>query len=174
MTSKWLKSSTVLLSVAMATLVSCSGSDGDDGKVGPQGPAGPPGGAAINASQVTNEFLATLDVVGAVTGVTIASPPKVTFTLQTASGVPIVGIVPFWVDSDRYVRFTLAKLVPGTNGDPDKWVSYTRDATTNDPDYDTGSKLVDHGDGSYKMTWQTDGTRVPAVSHHPGKSTVCQ
>ena len=32
---------------------------------------------------------------------------------------------------DRYVRFTLTKLVPGTNGDPSVLVSYTRD-TTND------------------------------------------
>ncbi|MEE9534818.1 MAG: OmcA/MtrC family decaheme c-type cytochrome, partial [Acidimicrobiia bacterium] len=49
-------------------------------------------------------------------------------------------------------------------------VSYTRD-TTNDgstpPDYDTGSSLVDHGDGTYTFTFNTDVANVTGVTHEP-------
>ncbi|MHC4515556.1 MAG: hypothetical protein ACYS5W_17905, partial [Planctomycetota bacterium] len=95
--------------------------------------------------------MAELDVVSEITGVTIASPPVVTFTLKTAGGSGIEGLVPLWEASsgNRYVRFTITKLVVGQNGDPDSWVAYTRDATSGDPDYDTGSSLVDNGGGSY-------------------------
>lgn len=166
MTSHWLKHSSVGLLVAAFTLSGCS--DGDDGK---DGRPGPPGGSVIDASTASDEFLASLDVVSEIKSVKIASPPKVTFTLETADGIPIVGIVPFWEEDSRYIRFTMAKLVPGTNGDPDTWVSYTRDAVTNDPDYDTGTTLVDHKDGSYTLTFATDVTSVPGVTWQPGLTT---
>ena len=160
MASSWLKTPSVgLLAVALA-LAGCA--DGKDGATGP------PGSNVINASQVSDDFLATLDVVSEVTGVTISSPPRVTFTLETDTGIPITGIVPFWDQEHRYVRFTLTKLVPGTDGDPDSWVSYIRDGTTGEPDYDTGSKLVDHLDGSYTFTFSTDVTAVPGVSYQSG------
>jgi OmcA/MtrC family decaheme c-type cytochrome len=116
------------------------------------------------------EVVAAMDVNSEITGVTIASPPVVEFTVTTAGGTPITGIGAIWEEDDRFVRFTLAKLVPGANGDPNAWVSYTRD-TTNDgstpPDYDTGSSLVDHGDGTYSFTFNTDVAMVSGVSYEP-------
>ena len=146
----------LLAPVLVGTACVLAGCSGDDGRRGPPGPT------VINASQLPNEELAKLDVVSAITKVKISSPPKVTFTLATDGGVPITGIVPFWEDSDRYVRFTLTKLV---DGDPDSWVSYTRDANSNEPDYDTGSSLEDHGDGSYTFTFKTDVTKVAGVPY---------
>ncbi|MHC4919406.1 MAG: OmcA/MtrC family decaheme c-type cytochrome [Planctomycetota bacterium] len=113
--------------------------------------------------------MAELDVVSEITGVTIASPPVVTFTLKTAGGSGIEGLVPLWEASsgNRYVRFTITKLVVGQNGDPDSWVAYTRDATSGDPDYDTGSSLVDNGGGSYTFTFNTDVANVAGVPYEP-------
>jgi len=164
---------TFLLLAAALAFGGCSGDDGADGKNGKNGADGldgqdgPPGPTVINAFQVSDETLAGLDVVSEITNIEIASPPRVTFTLATSTGVPITGIVPFWEDSNRYVRFSMTKLLPGTDGDPDSWVSYTRDGTTNEPDYDTGSSLIDNGDGSYEFTFLTDVTDVPGVPYEP-------
>ena len=141
----------LLLAAAIAFTGGCAGDDGKDGKNGKNGldgvdgldgADGPPGPTVLSASQISDDQLAALDVVSEITGVVVASPPQVTFTLKTAGGVPITGIVPFWEDSSRYVRFTMAKLVPGTDGGPNNWVSYTRDGSTNAPDYDTDRKSV--------------------------------
>ncbi len=144
--------------VAFSLVLAGCPEDGDDGAQGPPGPT------VINASTVSDSFLAGLDVVSTITDVQISSPPKVTFTLATTEDVPIIGIVPFWEASNNYVRFTMTKLVPGT---PDSWVSYTRDAVSNDPDYDTGTELVDHLDGSYTFTFATDVTAVPGIPYEP-------
>jgi OmcA/MtrC family decaheme c-type cytochrome len=119
----------------------------------------------IDASTAPNEVLALLDVQSEVTGVQIASPPVVTFTLRTAQGQPITGIENIWAEDDRYVRFTIAKLVPGTDGNPDTWVSYVRD--DGQPDYDTGSSLVHMGDGVYEFTFATDVAAVDGVPYEP-------
>ncbi|MCM2251839.1 MAG: OmcA/MtrC family decaheme c-type cytochrome, partial [Ramlibacter sp.] len=68
-----------------------------------------------------------------------ATNPTAAFTVLQGAGVPAVTVnsppkVNFAVFSDGAVKqglalsnvsFIIAKLVPGTNGDPDKWVSYT-------------------------------------------------
>ena len=168
MSRKWFRLLSLgVLAVALAFAGCGSGSDGRDGIDGEDGEPGPPGPTVINASQVSDEFLDGLDVVSEITMVEVASPPVVTFTLASGTGVPITGIVPFWEDSNRYVRFTMTKLVLGTGGDPDSWVAYTRDADTNAPDYDTGSSLVDNGDGSYTFTFNTDVMTVPGVPWEP-------
>lgn len=116
----------------------------------------------IDASQVSDDYLADLEVVSEVTSVTVASPPVVTFTLETVTGIPIVGITPFWEADHRFVRFTFAKLVPTPTP---RWVSYVRDG--DEPDYDSGASLVDHGDGSYTFTFNTDVTAVAGVPYEP-------
>ncbi|HNO80320.1 MAG TPA: OmcA/MtrC family decaheme c-type cytochrome [Phycisphaerae bacterium] len=146
------------------------GPQGPQGDPGPAGPAGPPGVAVIDIGDSPADALAKLDVRSEITGVTIASPPVVDFTVMTAGGTPVTGIGAYWEDDDRFVRFTLTKLVAGENGDPSSWVAYTRD-TTNDgstpPDYDTGSSLVDHGDGTYTFTFNTDVNMVSGVDYEP-------
>lgn len=150
----------LVLGLAALTF-SCSGSDGAPG------PAGPAGPTAINASTTSFELLSQLDVVATITDVKVQSPPVVTFTMTTAEGVPITGLRPYWVASSRFVRFTITKLVPGQNGDPDSWVAYVRDANSGEPDYDTGSSLVDNGDGSYTFTFETDVENVNGVPFEP-------
>jgi OmcA/MtrC family decaheme c-type cytochrome len=116
-----------------------------------------------------------------ITGVTIASPPVVTFKVTDAFGTPIVGLGSTSKSSTATVasypnlNFTLAKLVPGTPGiapgvtGPSKWVSYivtTVPTTTTPavaatrPTSDNTGTLVDNGDGTYKYTFYRDITKV--------------
>jgi len=156
-----------LLALAL-TLGGCD--DGDDGAQGPPGAPGAPGSSAIDVSSAPDSFVSELSIQSEITSVTIASPPVVNFTVTTTEGVGITGIKALKDLDSRFVRFTIAKLVPGTTGDPDSWVSYTRD-TVNDgttpPDYDTGSSLVDHGDGTYTFTFNTNVTAVTGVPYEP-------
>jgi OmcA/MtrC family decaheme c-type cytochrome len=146
------------------------GPEGPTGPAGPEGPAGAPAGALIDLGLARAVDIAELEVQSEITAITIASAPVIEFTVTTADGTPITGIGDLWQESERFVRFTMTKLVPGTDGEPSQWVAYTRD-TTNDgttpPDYDTGASLVDHGDGRYTFTFNTDVASVTGVSYDP-------
>jgi OmcA/MtrC family decaheme c-type cytochrome len=84
--------------------------------------------AALPANDTAVNPSAALAVVqtAGVPAVTISSPPKVNFTVFSDGKVnPSVTL--------GSVSFAIAKLVPGTNGNPDQWVSYvyrTRAAAT--------------------------------------------
>ena len=89
----------------------------------------PPTGTAVNTAITTAAAAAVNDT---------ATNPTAAFTVLQAAGVPAVTInsppvVNFAVFSDgavktglalSNVRFAIAKLVPGTNGNPDEWKSY--------------------------------------------------
>ncbi len=121
---------------------------------------------------------AGLPLVAEITGVTVSSPPVLTFTVATQGGAPVVGV------PASSLRGTFAKLVPGgVNDQPATWQSYinrlaqgdegavlsealqaTRDEGvddngTEDPSDDI-DKVVDNGDGSYVFTYTTDVTNV--------------
>jgi OmcA/MtrC family decaheme c-type cytochrome len=127
-------------------------------------------------------------------GVIIASPPVVTFTVTDANGNGIAGLgnksqsATAIVAGLTNIGFTLAKLVPGTNGAPSKWVSYnvlrpptvaekagTIAATTSCdsktaptwcgtfPTTDTQGTLVDNGGGNYTYTFYRDPKQVAAL-----------
>lgn len=134
----------------------------------------PPSGTPIDASTISTTEFAALAPSGAVTGVTIASPPVVTFQLTDANGRGIKGLG-FTSQSSTAARpglsnlaFTVAKLVPGTNGAPSKWVNYivtgnpttTAAGTPGRPSTDNIGTLVDNGDGTYKYTFYRDITKV--------------
>jgi OmcA/MtrC family decaheme c-type cytochrome len=150
------------------SLVGCNGDD--DGTTDAQEPPGAPGPTVVNLGILSEDAIAELDVQSQITSATIASPPVVEFTVTTANGVPITGIGALWEQDPGYVRFTITKLAPWNNGAPSHWVAYTRE-TTNDgatpPDYDTGSSLVDHGDGTYTFTFNTDVANVSGVTYEP-------
>ncbi|WP_291318119.1 OmcA/MtrC family decaheme c-type cytochrome [Desulfuromonas sp.] len=171
---RWLLIVVCLLAMVLV-LPGCEGDDGNDGAPGTPGADGVdgkdglPGSALIDASTVPDFILETFEVESEITAVSIASPPVVEFAVKTSDGLPITGIGALWQASDRFVRFTIAKLVPGTNGDPDSWVAYTRDVTNDGstrPDYDTGT-LVDNGDGTYVFTFNTDVANVSGVPYEP-------
>src|SRR5262245_5520687 len=183
-----------LIVLVAALMAACGGGTGDAGPAGPPGatgatgpsgpagPAGPAGGAITipgNSAPPSDAALAvwtTMVLKATVTGVTIASPPVVNFTVTDAAGHPVVGLgntsksSTATVASYPNLAFALAKLVPGTNGSPNKWVSYivttvpasgsaaapTRQSTDN-----TGT-LVDNGDGSYKYTFYRDVAQIKA------------
>ena len=134
----------------------------------------PPAGTPIDAAAMSSTEFAALAPKGAVTSVSIQSPPVVTFQLTDASNRGIKGLG-FASQSATAARpglsnmaFALAKLVPGSNGGPSKWVSYivtaspttTTGETPARPTTDNIGTLVDNGDGTYKYTFYRDITKV--------------
>ena len=180
--------------LAAAALVGCGGggSDGAPGATGPTGPAGatgPTGPAGSNAvatvsvAALSASQWADANFSATVTAVTIASPPVVTFKVSDAFGNPVSGLASNTSQSATAtlpgytnVSFAIAKLVPGTNGDPSKWVSYivttvpTKNATTGAvtasaparPTTDNTGKLEETSAGSYKYTFYRDITKAKA------------
>nr|WP_236599695.1 OmcA/MtrC family decaheme c-type cytochrome [Ramlibacter alkalitolerans] len=133
-------------------------------------------------SQLSPEQVAATEFNATITGVTIASPPVVSFKLADANGRPIAGLslatksATATVARYQNLAFTLAKLVPGAPGataqatGPSKWVSYivtsvptaTSPATASRPTSDSNGTLVDNGDGTYKYTFFRDITQAKA------------
>ena len=199
------------LATAAFLLQGCGGSDGAAGPAGAAGAAGAPGAtgpagkdltSAVNVS--ANSVAADADAVMAwkmmkpqvtITSVTVASAPVVKFTVKDDKGNPVVGLgnksqsATAIVAGLTNIGFTLAKLVPGTNNEPSKWVSYnvlrpptvaekagTIAATTSCdsktaptwcgtfPATDTQGTLVDNGDGSYQYTFYRDPKQVAALA----------
>lgn len=137
-----------------------AGCEGDDGDRGPPGPAGPPGESTETVVRRGDVTALTVEI----TGAEIGSPPVVEFQLTDQDGLPFAGL------PANTLEFTIAKLVPGSEGDTNRWQSYINDveepgvgpgteervqATT-----DSGGELVDHGDGTYTYTFGTDVAEV--------------
>jgi OmcA/MtrC family decaheme c-type cytochrome len=179
----WLRILSVAL-VASALLGACGGDDGApgaQGAVGATGPTGSPGAtgptgptgpgapiAPVNTGSLTAEQWAALTINGVVTKVTIAGAPVVEFKLTDATGAPVVGIgkntsTSSGITSYSNIRFEMSKLVLGTAGSPDEWISYivldNAGAPTR-PTTDQNGTLVDNGDGTYKYTFARDVKKV--------------
>ncbi len=205
--SKGLSLFVTALTAAALLLGGCNG--GSDGAPGAAGAPGAPGAAgpagqdltakvtvASNATPASSDASAAWAALApqiTITGVTIASPPVVKFTVKDASGKAVVGLGNKSQSSSATVAglsnvaFTLAKLVPGTNGSPSKWVSYlvvspptvaqktavpatsSCNAATNAtwcgtfPTTDTQGTLVDNGDGTYQYTFYRDPKQVASI-----------
>src|SRR5215467_934351 len=95
---------------ALFALAGCSGSDGSSGAPGSNAVATTPAGT-LTANSTLNMTI---------TGVTVASPPVVTFKASDQNGTPVSGLLP------ANLRFTIAKLIPGTaaNGNLSNWQNY--------------------------------------------------
>lgn len=171
-----------VLALVTSTLFGCgNGEDGINGLNGATGATGAQGasGANISVAALETDEWASLKLQGQITGVTINSPPQVTFTLTDLSGNPITGLENNTRQRSTdtmpsYMNFaaTIAKLVPGTNGSPSKWVSYivTSVPTTSSPtsvasrpSTDNTGTLTYNGNGSYTYTFWRDITTVAAV-----------
>jgi len=140
----------------VASLAGCGGSSGGAGAPGPEGPPGSPGlQATINK-------------------VTISSTPVVDFTVVDERGFAVPGIT--------QASFTIAKLIPGRDGDSSAWQSYinrveqpgTGDWPGTEPQIhataESNGALQDNGDGTYRYTFATDLSTVTeplAVSYQP-------
>jgi OmcA/MtrC family decaheme c-type cytochrome len=145
------------LLAGMSLLAACSG---DDGANGPAGPQGVPG---TSLSSSATELTIKID------GVTVASPPVVNFTVTNEAGQGFTG----FTNDDGSLRFNIAKLTPGSLGDPSTWQNYiesvsktgamrgSQERSSVPPkDADVWGELVNHEDGSYTYTFETDITNV--------------
>ena len=137
------------VSLVLLALSGCGG----NGDQGPAGPPGPPGASATPAASELNIVI---------NSVAVASPPVVNFTVTNEDGVAYPGLT----DSD--LRFNIAKLIPGANGDPSRWQDYIIRANNSamqgsqerlGSGYAWGA-LVDHGNGTYTYRFATDITSV--------------
>ena len=180
----WTKLAAASLLTAVVLAGCGGGSDGAPGATGATGAAGPSGAtgpagtnavATVNIAALSADQWAAANFSATITGVSIAGAPVVSFKVtDPATGYPVIGLgsksksATATVASYPNVAFAIAKLVPGANGSPSKWVSYnvttvpTTTATTvlpTKPTTDSNGTLVDNGDGSYKYTFYRDVTK---------------
>lgn len=158
------------------TAATSGGATGGSGGTTASQTVTPPSGPVLDASTLAASAFAALQPSGAITSVAINSPPVITFQVTDASGHGIKGLcaTPVKTSTDAASRcanlgFSIAKLVPGTNGSPSKWVSYVIYASpkTTDtavvpsrPTTENYGTLVDNGDGTYKYTFYRDITKI--------------
>jgi OmcA/MtrC family decaheme c-type cytochrome len=110
-----------------------------------------------------------------VSPVTVNSAPKVNFTV-ISDGAVVKGL------TTSNASFIIAKLVPGTNGDPDQWSSYTYRTRTGaagtfTQDYTetaaAATQLVYNEAGYYTYTFSTDitdPTKTNGVVYEPSRT----
>jgi OmcA/MtrC family decaheme c-type cytochrome len=149
----------------------------------------------IQAGSLSSAEWAALKLKGQITEVTLGgAAPSVTFTLTDQNGNAIVGLENFFsmvssssstsggqtcpagknvLPLQRTVTASIAKLVPGANGSPSKWVNYlvaTVDPTKaggvfcklQTPSTDQYGTLTYLGGGQYRYVFATDITKVKA------------
>ena len=155
----------------VGTLAACGGGDGDTttttpGTTPPVSGVTPPAGTApVTLTSLSAAEVAALTPAITVGGVTIASPPQVTFAISdgAATDNAIIGAGVSASGSLSYLRFALAKLVPGTSGSPSKWVSYgvlSSSGAASRPTTESNGTLVDNGNGTYTYAFSNDITKV--------------
>lgn len=173
-----------LLALVSATLISCGGG-GSDG-VGTSSSASSGAAPVVTAGATDMAALSTaamsnLSIAGSVQSVAINSPPVITFQLINSDNATELKGLDQWsvkkstdvVKSYPNFAFSIAKLVPGTNGSPSKWVSYmvstpsfASDGTISGytpgrPGSENNGTLEYLGNGQYKYTFRRDITKVP-------------
>ncbi len=163
-----------LLLFAATLFTGCSGGGGG----GTPAPTPTPSKPVVDAASMTNDQLSKVSLQATDFKVTISSPPVVTFKLLTADGSPIKGLgikSPATSTNPNpttlnYMRFTIAKLVPGTNGSSDQWQNYLVTDTSRPTTENVAAGMVDNGDGSYTYTFTkniTDPTQTNNVTYQP-------
>jgi OmcA/MtrC family decaheme c-type cytochrome len=102
-----------------------------------------------------------------ITGASLGTTSTVDFSVTDQNGNAFGGL------PVSALEVTLAKLVPGTDGDPPRWQSYINSLDTPTPGVgpgtqptinggrDSGGSLADHGNGTYTYTF---GTHINAVT----------
>jgi len=183
-----------LAAVAIAAMLAACGDsdDGDDGVTPPPPTASLKtkidAAAANSANDTSTNSSASFIVLqdAGVPAVTVKSPPKVNFTVfsdgAVKSGLALSNM-----------SFAIAKIVPGSGGNPDEWVSYvyrtetppanvgpggapvlaSAQQATSDPKpaAQAATQLVWNADGYYTYTFSTDitdPTKTRGVVFEPG------
>ena len=189
----------IALGFLSLALVGCGGDDGEDGPQGPPGSGGPPGpegppgppgpppvsiedGGDVVIGNGTGLTEAQIEAIGGLVATidsgSIASPPVIEFTVETVHGGAALGLAP------NVLNFMVAKLVPGTDGNPSRWQSYvtrTQTASASGPqvlpsavqattENGANGTLEELGEGRYRYTYAVDleGVTTPiAVAFEP-------
>lgn len=157
---------------ALAVAVALAGCTTGTGPTGPPGPAGAPAGPVT----VTGSSVAALTLT--ITGATLGATSSINFSLADQNGVGYVGL------PASTLEVTVAKLIPGINGDDNAWQSYinvTANPTaglgigmqpTVEATDDSGGSLVNHKDGTYTYTLGTNITTVTTPIAVPFDATL--
>lgn len=189
------------LAVVLALLLALAGCGGGSGGSSEPAPAPAPAAslqqtllqaAAVTANDTATNSASAFAVLqsAGVPAVTVLSPPKVNFTVFSDGAVK-QGL------ALANVSFAIAKLVPGTNGNPDQWVNYIYRTETATPGVGPGGKpvlataqqattdskqtdaalaaaqLVYNPDGYYTYTFRTDikdPTKTTGVVFEPDRT----
>lgn len=182
------RSSAAAFAALVLALSGCGGGGGDDVAPSPDGGTPPPPAASVAQALATASAQAANDT---------SVNPTASFSVLQSANVPAFTVsspakVNFAVFSDGKVvnsvkladaSFALAKLAPGSNGEPDQWVSYVyrtestasganktgpggvpvlasaKQATTDGKQTDAAlaaAQLVYNPDGYYTYTFKTD------------------
>jgi len=175
-----------IAALIVGSLAACGGGGGGGGGAVP--PAGgsssatlppPLPGAAttVDYSNGAAQFPVMTPVI-TVGGASVNSAPVIAFSLGDGNGNPYAGFdkittktATATVASYPNFAFSIAKLVPGTNGSPSKWVSYivttvpstTTAAAPTRPSTDNTGKLEYLGQGIYQYTFYRDITKTNDV-----------
>ena len=174
----------------IGSLAGCGGGGGSDGGSAAP-PAGGAGGAApgaalpppltgtattVTAANGAAQFPVMTPVI-TVGGAGVNSAPVITFSLGDGNNNPYAGFqnitsktTTATVASYPNFAFSVARLVPGTNGSPSKWVSYivttvpstTTAAAPQRPSSDNTGTLQYLGQGIYQYTFYRDITQIAA------------
>ena len=177
--------SSSLLALVSATLIGCGGGGSDGVTTISTPPLGSPPpittSGSTDVSSLSASAMANLAIGGSVQGVAINSPPVITFQLVNSENNTALTGFEQWsvkrttdpVKTYTNFAFSIAKLVPGTNGSPNKWVSYMVSSPTISSDgsisaYAPGRPTTENngtleyiGNGQYKYTFRRDITTVP-------------
>lgn len=167
----WKKFSTFLIASTAAAALFLGGCEGDKGD---RGEPGKNATSFTNISSLAPQQQANLtfdQTNSTVTSISISSPPVVKFKILDSNGNPVIGIGARNSSGQlQNLGFTLAKLVPGTNGSPSHWVNYlvttvpapgsSTPVAARAPERDREGTLIDNGDGTYQYTFARDITQI--------------
>lgn len=120
-----------------------AGCDGNDGQAGPSGIPGTPG---VATSSVAESLTFSVDQI------TIASPAVLDFTLANEDGVRFTGL------RAGQIRFTLAKLVTGLDGNASVWQSYINRIESPGPGPGTEPRIQATAESNGTLQLKSDGT----------------
>jgi len=148
---------------SLALLLGLSGCNDDADVIVTSPPAQDSSPTSPSFNQVPGELQVTI------TDLEVSSPPVVNFRIEDGNGFAFDAL------ADGVASFTIAKLVPGSDGNTSRWQSYinrTEEQTAGDPGpapvgttttqaaTDSGGTLVNNFDGTYTYTFGTDITDV--------------
>jgi OmcA/MtrC family decaheme c-type cytochrome len=174
---------TTLTRLSFAALIVGSLAGCGDGGGGGGGVAPPPSGGvtlppALTGAATTIDYsngatlFPTITPVITVGGAAVNSAPVVAFSIGDGNGNPYAGFQNIKrSDNNTYPNFafSIAKLVPGANGSPSKWVSYivmnTAGTQPQRPSTDNTGTLQYLGQGIYQYTFARDITKVKDQVH---------